>query len=91
MKIYRKDNQGGNGSRLGGLLDSPVNSPRPGLKLIILNLTNSKSGKNDRCITSSFGFSKETMTSRMASSKSNSKSRMLCELGESTTYTGGVG
>jgi hypothetical protein len=53
-----KDNQGGNGSRLGGLLEAPANASSLGLELMMLTLIGSKSGKYDRIVTSSLSSSK---------------------------------
>jgi hypothetical protein len=57
----------------------------------MLTLIGYESGKDDQCITSSFGLSKEAMTSRMAYCEEKSKSRKSCELGESIAYASGVG
>jgi hypothetical protein len=45
VESSKKDNQGRKGSRLGGLLDAPTNSPSPGSRLIMLTLIGSKSRK----------------------------------------------
>jgi hypothetical protein len=91
VESSKKDNQGEKGSRLRVSLDALENVPSPRSIITMITLIYYKWGKDDWCITSSFGISMEDMTSRMTSFEGNSKSRMSCELGESTTYLGGVG